>query len=230
MLKFFYSLAPNPRKVALFLEEAGLPYDSIPVDTRKGEQHSPEFLAINPNAKVPAIVEADGTRVFDSSAILLYLAEKTGCFLPTPALRGEMLSWLLFTSSGMGPYTGQYVHFKRYAPETIPYALERYEFEAWRHWHILEAQMVGKRWMLGDEYTIVDMAVWGWGRSAMALFGEDLTAKELPSIHRLLATIDARPAAQRAIALKDRYQFKTSMDSDAWRSMFPHLKSVPVTQ
>src|SRR5437870_11276312 len=124
MLKFYYSLAPNPRKVALFLEEAGLPYEAIPVDTRKGEQHSPEYLAINPNAKVPAIVEDNGTRIFDSSAILLYLAEQTGRFLPAPPLRGELLSWLMFTSSGMGPYTGQCVHFLRYAPQKIPYAIE----------------------------------------------------------------------------------------------------------
>lgn len=105
MLKFYYSLAPNPRKVALFLEEAALPYEAIPVDTRKGEQHTPEFTAINPNAKVPAIVDGD-TTVFDSSAILLYLAEKTGQFLPRPESRGEMLSWLMFTASGIGPFTG----------------------------------------------------------------------------------------------------------------------------
>ena len=95
MLKFYYSLAPNPRKVALFLEEVGLPFEAIPVDTRKGEQHLPAFTALNPNAKVPVIVDSDGTTVFDSSAILLYLAEKTGRFLPAPAARGDLLSWLL---------------------------------------------------------------------------------------------------------------------------------------
>ena len=111
MLKFYYSGAPNPTKIALFLEEAGLPYDAIPVDTRKGEQHKPEFLAINPNAKLPAIVDGDVT-VFDSSAILLYLAEKTGKFLPakTDKARGELLSWMFFVSSGVGPYFGQSVH------------------------------------------------------------------------------------------------------------------------
>lgn len=230
MLKFFYSLAPNPRKVALFLEEAGIPYEPIPVDTRKGEQHRPEYLAINPNAKVPAIVEDDGTRIFDSSAILLYLAEKSGRFLPAPALRGELLSWLMFTASGVGPYTGQCVHFLRYAPEKIPYAIERYEFEAWRHWRILDAQLAGKRWMLGDAYTILDMAVWGWGKSAMSLLGDERTAQELPNVHRLLAAIDARPAAQRALALKDRYRFKTEMDARSWRAMFPHMKTVPAPQ
>jgi GST-like protein len=230
MVKFYYSLAPNPRKIALFLEEAGIAYEPIPVDTRKGEQHSPRFLAINPNAKVPAIVDDDGTRVFDSSAILLYLAEKTGRFLPAPAQRGELLSWLMFTASGVGPYTGQFVHFRRYAPETLPYAVERYEFEAWRHWRIVEAQLAGKHWMLGEDYTIVDMAVWGWGKSAMSVLGDERTAQELPNVHRVLAAIDARPASQRALALKDRYEFKTSMDAQSWHAMFPHMKTVPPSQ
>src|SRR6187200_2057225 len=132
MLKFYYSGAPNPTKVALFLEEAGLPYDAIPVDTRKGDQHKPEYLAINPNAKVPAIVDGDAI-VFDSNAILLYLAEKTGKFLPANTKRGELLSWLLFVASGVGPFTGQAVHFRTYAPEKLPYAINRYMYEAKRH-------------------------------------------------------------------------------------------------
>ena len=111
MLKFYYSLAPNPMKVALLLEEAALPYVAIPVDTRKGDQHAAPLIALNPNAKVPVIVDG-ATTVFDSSAILLYLAEKTGQFLPAPDGRGEMLSWLLFTASGIGPFTGQ----RRIAP------------------------------------------------------------------------------------------------------------------
>ncbi len=131
MLKFYYSGAPNPTKVALFLEETAMPHEAIPVDTRKGEQHKPEFLKINPNAKLPAIVDGDVT-VFDSSAILLYLAEKTGKFLPakTDKARGELLSWMFFVSSGVGPYFGQAVHFKNYAPEKLPYAINRYVFEA----------------------------------------------------------------------------------------------------
>jgi GST-like protein len=120
MLKFYYSGAPNPTKVALFLEETGTPYDPIPIDTRKGEQHKPEFLAINPNAKLPAIVDGN-VKVFDSSAILLYLAEKIGKFLPakTDKARGELLSRMFFVSSGVGPYFGQSVHFRVYAPEKI---------------------------------------------------------------------------------------------------------------
>jgi len=158
MLKFYYSGAPNQTKIALFLEEAGLPYDAIPVDTRKGEQHKPEFLAINPNAKLPAIVDGDVT-VFDSSAILLYLAEKTGKFLPakTDKARGELLSWMFFVSSGVGPYFGQAVHFRNYAPEKLPYAINRYTFEAQRHAGILDARLAKRKYMLGDSYTIVDM-------------------------------------------------------------------------
>ena len=108
MLKFYYSAAPNPTKIALFLEEAGIPYEAVAVDTRKGDQFTPEYLAVNPNAKVPAI-DDDGIKVFDSNAILLYLAEKTGKFLPAKSdkARGELLSWMFFVSSGVGPYSGQ---------------------------------------------------------------------------------------------------------------------------
>ena len=139
MLKFYFSGAPNPTKVALFLEETGLPYEAIPIDTRKGEQHKPQFLAVNPNAKVPAIVDGDVT-VFDSNAILLYLAEKTGKFLPAKGdkARGELLSWLMFVASGIGPYSGQSVHFRNYAPDKIAYAINRYAFEAQRHFGILQ--------------------------------------------------------------------------------------------
>jgi len=134
MIKFYYNLAPNPTKVALALEEMGLPYELVPVDTRKGDQHTPAFLAINPNAKVPAIVDGDAT-VFDSNAILLYLAEKTGTFGggKSPAARGELLSWMMFVASGIGPYSGQSVHFRNYAPEPKDYAVTRYTFEARRH-------------------------------------------------------------------------------------------------
>src|SRR3989440_6962818 len=157
MLKFYDSPAPNPRKVALFLEEAGLPYEAVPVDTRKGEQHAPEFRAINPNAKVPALVDGD-TVVFDSSAILLYLAESTGKFLSAPKSRGQMLSWLMFTASGIGPFTGQCVHFRRYAPEPNPYALNRYDYEARRHWKLIEQRLADRTWMLDERYTLLDMA------------------------------------------------------------------------
>src|SRR5262245_8421267 len=142
MIKLYFHPSPNPMKVALFLEEAALPYEMIPVDTRRGGQFDPEFLKINPNAKTPAIVDTDGdVRVFDSNAILLYLAEKTGKFLPkNPKLRGELLSWLMFVATGLGPYNGQAVHFGRFAPPGNDYGVQRYRFEANRHFTIIDQQ------------------------------------------------------------------------------------------
>jgi len=223
MLRFYFSGAPNPTKVALFLEEAGLAYEAIPVDTRKGEQHKLEYLAINPNAKVPAIVDGDVT-VFDSNAILLYLAEKTGKFLPPKSdkLRGELLSWLMFVASGVGPYSGQSVHFRAYAPEKIDYALNRYAYEAQRHFGILDARLTKQKYMIGDTYTIVDMDVWGWARLVPTVLGDAAWAK-FPHLKRLVDEIGARPAAQRAVALKDKHKFKTEMDDEARRAMFRHL-------
>jgi GSH-dependent disulfide-bond oxidoreductase len=221
MIKFYYSLAPNPMKVALFLEEAGLAYEAIPVDTRKGEQHAPALTALNPNAKVPVIVDG-GATVFDSNAILLYLAQKTGRFLPAdrPEARGPMLSWLMFIASGIGPFTGQCVHFKHYAPEPNPYALNRYDFEAWRHWNVLDERLAGRAYVLGDDYTLVDMALWGWARAVPFALG-DTAWEKLPHVKRVFDSINARPAAQRAAALKDRHAFKTEMDDAARRAMFP---------
>jgi GSH-dependent disulfide-bond oxidoreductase len=221
MIKLYYHPSPNPAKVALFLEEAGLPYELMPVDTRKGEQFKPEFLKINPNAKTPAIVDGDAT-VFDSNAILLYLAEKTGKFLPdnTPASRAQLLSWLMFVATGIGPYSGQAVHFKHHAPEKLPYAVNRYLHEAERHWGIIDAQLAKHRYMLGDTYTIVDMAVWGWARAVPYILGDDAWSK-LPNLKRLFDEISARPAAQRAETLKTRHAFKTEMDEEARRNMFP---------
>jgi GST-like protein len=221
MLKFYFHGAPNPMKVALFLEEAGLPYEPVPVDTRKGEQHTPAFLAINPNAKTPAIVD-DGIPVFDSNAILLYLAEKTGKFLPpdTPAMRADLLSWLMFVATGIGPYSGQAVHFKHHAPEKIPYAINRYDFEADRHYRILDRRLDGRRYMLGDTYTIVDMAVWGWARLVPTVLG-DQAMGGMPNLKRLMDEIGARPAAARANALRERFTFKSDMDDEARRNLFP---------
>ena len=199
MIKFYFNLAPNPTKVALCLEEMGLKYEIVPVDTRKGEQHTPEFLAVNPNAKVPAIVD-DGITVFDSNAILLYLAEKTGQFLPGTSLkaRGEMLSWLMFVASGIGPYSGQAVHFKHHAPRDLAkgleYAHNRYQFEAQRHYGILNDHLAKSRYMVGDTYTIVDMAFWGWARLAPHVLGEEVFAK-YSNVKRLVDEISARPAA-----------------------------------
>ncbi len=221
MIRFYYHPSPNPTKVALFLEEAGLSYEVVPIDTRKGEQHSAAFTAVNPNAKTPALVDGDAV-LFDSNAILLYLAEKTGSFLPpdTPADRAQLLSWLMFIASGIGPYSGQAVHFKHFAPEPKAYAVNRYDFEAQRHWNLVEARLAKHRYMLGDVYTIVDMAVWGWARAVPFFLGAQAW-EALPNVKRHLDVISARPAAQRAEALKTKYTFKTEMDDDARRNMFP---------
>jgi GST-like protein len=223
MLKFYFNGSPNPTKVALFLEEAGVAYEPVQVDARLGDQFKPEFLAINPNGKVPAI-DDDGVIVFDSNAILLYLAEKTGQFLPdnTPKGRAELLSWLMFVASGIGPFLGQAVHFKHYAPEKIDYANNRYQFEAQRHLTVLDQRLASRRYMLGDPYTIVDMGVWGWTRLIPMVLGEAGFAK-FPNLKRLTDEISARPAAAKAAALKDKFKWKAEMDDEARSNMFKHL-------
>ncbi len=223
MLKFYFNGSPNPTKVALFLEEAELPYEPIAVDTRQGQQFEPSFLAINPNGKVPVIVD-DGVTVFDSNAILLYLAEKTGKFLPenTRQARAEMLSWLMVVATGVGPFSGQAVHFKHFAPEKVPYAEKRYLWEAARHFGLLDARLANRRWVVGDSYTFVDMAAWGWTRMLPFILGDDSWAK-FPNLKRHHDEISARPAAVRAVALKDRFAFKPNMDEEARKHMFRHI-------
>lgn len=222
-MKFFYNAAPNPMKVALFLEESGLDYTPVPVDTKIGEQHTPEYRAINPNGKVPALIDEDVT-LFDSNAILLYLAEKTGQFLPedTPAQRGALLSWLMFIATGVGPYSGQCVHFHHFAPEQIPYAKKRYRFEAKRHWQIVEDRLATFPYMLGNRYTIVDMAVWGWAERVPFMLGEE-AMNDYPSLARLYSEIEARPAAKAARALPTSHAFKQEFDEAAMRNMYPQI-------
>lgn len=223
MIKLYYHPSPNPAKVALFLEEAGLAYELIPVDTRKGDQHDPAFLNINPNAKTPALVDGE-TVVFDSNAILLYLAEKSGKYLPADNLnaRGEMYSWLMFVATGIGPYSGQAVHFKHFAPAPKDYAVARYNFEAWRHWTIINDRLAKMPYMLGNEYTLVDMAVWGWARAVPFILGNEAW-ENLPNVKRLLDEINERPAAQRAEALKNKHCYKSEMDAEARKAMFPQI-------
>jgi GST-like protein len=224
MLKFYYNAAPNPMKVALLLEELGLPYEAVPVDTRKGEQFAAPYLKVNPNGKVPAIVDGDA-RVFDSNAILLYLADREKRFVPLDPgskARGDMLSWLMFIASGIGPFSGQSVHFRNVAPEPKEYALNRYDFEAHRHWKLIEDRLANSRYMLGEEYSIVDMAFWGWARLVPFVLGTgDATWTTYPQVKRLLDEINARPAVARADALKTRHAFKTETDDEAKRYMFP---------
>lgn len=230
MIKFFYNGAPNPLKIALFLEEAGVPYEAVPVDTKRGDQHTDEFRTVNPNSKVPAILDGD-TAVFDSSAILLYLAEKTDQFLTQEPEknRGHLLSWLMFVASGVGPYSGQAVHFRHFAPGENDYARERYAHEARRHWQIIEDRLKLAPYMLGEDYSIVDMSVWGWASRIPFMMGEDAMA-DYPSIARLMNEINARPAAVRAMALPDRHAFKQAFDEDAIRNLYPHIHAIRQSQ
>ena len=223
MLTFYYNAAPNPMKVALLLEELGLPFEAVPIDTRRGEQFSDSYRAINPNAKVPAIVDG-GVTVFDSNAILLYLADREKKFVPLDAAsapRASMLSWLMFIASGVGPFSGQSVHFRNAAPAPKEYALNRYDYEAHRHWQLLEDHLAHHQYMLDSGYSIVDMAFWGWARLLPYVLGTDDTWTRYPQIKRLLDEISKRPAAQRAEQLKTRHAFKAELDAEARRFMFP---------
>jgi GST-like protein len=221
VLKFYFNGSPNPTKVALLLEETGLPYEARPVDTRKGEQFGPEITGLNPNAKVPVIVDADGTVVFDSNAILLYLAEKTGKFSGPADQRGEMLSWLMFIATGLSPFSGQAVHFRHFTTEQVPYAHKRYQYEAERHYGIVDARLATREFMVAGTYTIVDMALWGWARMVPYILGDGAWDK-FPHLKRHHDAIAARPAAQRAGTLKERHPFKTTMDNEARSHMFKH--------
>jgi len=155
---------------------------------------------------------------------LLYLAEKTGQFLPenTAAARGQLLSWLMFVATGVGPYSGQAVHFTHMAPSRLDYAIERYQYEARRHYGILDARLAKQRFLLGERYTIVDMAAWGWAKFIGFVLGEE-TWNTLPHLKRWLDSLNARPAAARAEALKTRHEFKLDLDEEARRHLFRHV-------
>jgi GSH-dependent disulfide-bond oxidoreductase len=227
VIRFYFHPSPNPMKVALLLEEAGLEYEVIPVDTRKGEQHTPQFRAINPNGKLPAIIDTEGPHggsvaVFDSNAILLYLGDKIGRFVGTPADRGDLLSWLMFVATGIGPYSGQAVHFQRAAPEKLPYAINRYRREADRHYRVLDAHLKDRDYIVGDGYSIVDMAGWGWvDRAAIVLPGEEDPLAAYPNLKRWFSAINSRPAVARARAIAPGFMFKQDMDEEAKRALFP---------
>ena len=219
MLKFYFHQTPNPMKVALFLEETGLPYELVAVDTLKGEQHTAEYRAINPNGKTPAL-EDDGKRVFDSTAILMYLSEKTGLLAGQPEDRSEMLSWLMFLATGLGPYSGQSVHFRHKAPEKIPYAMNRYLREAERHYEVLDTHLEGREYLVGDEYSIADISAWGWIDKATVVLG-DTGLDNYPNLKRWFAAIDARPAVQKAREIPKKIDFKTELDEVAARALYP---------
>jgi GSH-dependent disulfide-bond oxidoreductase len=227
MIRFYFHPTPNPAKIALFLEEAGLPYEAIPVDTSKGEQHAPAFRAINPNGKVPVIVDTDGpdgkeTRVFDSTAILIYLADKTGKFLGAPGDRPELLSWLLFIASGLGPFSGQAVHFQFAAPAGLDYAVNRYRREAERHYQVLNDHLEGRTYIVGNTYTIADMSAWGWlDRASRVLKSDADPLAGFPNLKRLFETVDGRPAVARARAVGKDHDFKKVSDEETKRALFP---------
>ncbi|AOX16824.1 glutathione S-transferase N-terminal domain-containing protein [Kozakia baliensis] len=207
MIDLYYWPTPNGHKITLFLEEAGVPYRIVPVDIGKGDQFKPDFLKISPNNKMPAIVDyapADGGEalsVFESGEILLYLAEKTGLFLPKD-LRGRKtaLEWLFWQVGGLGPMAGQNHHFASYAPEKIPYAIERYRNETHRLYGVMEKRLSESAFLGGPEYGIADMASYPWTRT-WEQQGIDLT--EFPGVARWREAIEARPATGRALAKAD---------------------------
>jgi GST-like protein len=220
MIKFYFHSTPNPMKAGLLLEELQQPFELVTVDILKGEQHLPAYREINPNGKVPALIDND-VRLFDSHAILLYLAEKHSQFIPdTIAGRAQMLSWLMFVATGLSPFCGQAAHFMHYAPEPIPYARNRYVNEVARHYDVLNAHLAQSRYLAGDAYSIADMALWGWGISAGYIFGEQ-GLKDYPHVLRLINDISARPAALRILARRDQLSVKTEFDDQARQALFP---------
>lgn len=199
MIDLYTFTTPNGRKPAIMLEEVGLPYNSIKIDIRKGDQFTPEFVAINPNSKIPAIVDQDtGITVFESGAILIYLAEKTGQLLPSePANRIKVIEWLMFQMASVGPMFGQLSHFRNYAPEKIPYAIERYEKETLRLFGVLDGELAKQEFIAGD-YSIADIATYPWV-AAYEFLG--VTLDNHPNLKGWVETMKNRPAVQKGMAV-----------------------------
>lgn len=206
MIDLYYAATPNGHKITIFLEEAGLEYKIFPVDIKEGQQFKPEFLQISPNNKIPAIVDhnpADGGKplaLFESGAILLYLAEKSQKFLPQD-LRGrtETIQWLIWQVAGLGPMLGQNHHFVRFAPEAIPYAIDRYVKETARLYAVLNKQLEKKKFITG-EYSIADMACYPW---IVPYEKQRQNLEDFSNIKRWFETMEKRPAVQRAYAKAD---------------------------
>ena len=202
MIEFYYWPTPNGKKVAIMLEECGLAYELRPVNILKGEQFEPEFLAISPNNKIPAIVDRDGPGgdlpLFESGAILQYLAERSGCFLPREAAaRYRVLAWLNFQVASVGPMFGQCGHFLGYAPERIPYAIERYRNETLRLYGVLDRRLAERDW-LGDDYSIADMAVYPW---VDVRWLHEIDIEDFPAVRRWFEAMGKRDAVRRGMAL-----------------------------
>ena len=202
MIEVYSWATPNGHKVHVMLEECGLEYRAIPVNIGAGDQFAPEFLAISPNNKIPAIVDPDGPdgrpiSLFESGAILLYLAAKTGRFLPTDIrARYRVLEWLMFQMGSVGPMLGQTHHFRLYAPEKIAYAIERYSNEARRIYGVLDKRLEGREWVASDDYSIADIAIFPWLRSWQ---NQGIDWADFPHLKRWFDRVAARPAVQRGV-------------------------------
>jgi GST-like protein len=206
MIDLYTWTTPNGRKISIMLEEVGLAYRVIPIDLGKGDQFKPDFTAINPNQKIPAIVDHDidpPLSVFESGAILFHLAEKTGRFLPTETRRrSEVMQWLMYQMSHVGPIIGQAGHFVNQAPEKIGYAIERFVNESLRIVMVLNTGLAGREFLAGD-YSIADMATYPWVMAAWEPFQAMMPDKvgELPNVQTWLDTVGKRPAVQKGMAV-----------------------------
>jgi len=223
MIDLYYWTTPNGHKVTMFLEEAGLPYRILPVNIGKGEQFDPAFLAVAPNNRIPAIVDhapASGSKpisVFESGAILLYLAEKTGKFLAADlATRTDTLQWLFWQMGGLGPMAGQNHHFAVYAPEKIPYAIERYVKETNRLYGVLNRRLADREFLAGG-YSIADMASYPW---IVPYERQGQKLEEFPHLKRWFETIAARPATVRAYLKAGEINTKPTVDDEAKKVLF----------
>lgn len=221
-IDFYYWPTPNGWKVSIFLEETGIPYNVIPVDIGAGEQFQPEFLTISPNNKMPAIVDPDSPdgypiSLFESGAILLYLADKTGQFISTnPRDRYTVIQWLMFQMGGIGPMLGQAHHFRQYAPEQIPYAINRYTNEATRLYRVLDKQLTSVEYVAGD-YSIADMAIFPW---ILPYERQGQNLSDYPNLKRWFDTLNQRPAVQRGLALLQEKRVNPNMDEKTREVLF----------
>jgi GST-like protein len=201
-MKLYSWATPNGHKVHIMLEECGLAYEALPVNIAAGEQFRPDFLAISPNNKIPALVDPEGPdgepiSLFESGAILVYLAAKTGRFLPAgDRARYEVLQWLMFQMGGVGPMLGQCHHFRLYAPEKIPYAIDRYTNEARRLYGVIDKRLARSEWLGGADYSIADIATFPWLRNWK---NQGVELAEYPNLQRWFDTIAERPAVQRGV-------------------------------
>ncbi|MBI1396750.1 MAG: thiol:disulfide oxidoreductase [Betaproteobacteria bacterium] len=223
MIDLYYWTTPNGHKITIFLEETGLPYAIKPINIGRGEQFDPEFLAIAPNNRIPAIVDRDPDDggspipVFESGAILVYLAAKTGSFLPRDTRAWvDVLQWLMWQMAGLGPMAGQNHHFVQYAPERIPYAMDRYVNETARLYGVLNKRLADREYVAG-EYSIADMACYPW---IVPHKRQQQDLDDFPNLKRWFETIRERPAVVRAYELAKAINVKPTVDEEAKKVLF----------